>query len=230
MREVLEEVFLSDPFEIKSKRASFLKKWMKRAVQLRAEEQQLHAGLPTHLQPLLKDKKLLLWKEILLDLQYPDSKIVDEVCQGFPLTGWAQSSGVFQTRVKPPDSSMEQLEGMAKGLNMAVVASLESSEWMPVDQVAWDETMQEVANGWLAEEPHPDLGEQFIAKRFPIQQKEKTRLIDDFSICGVNSAFGMSEKLRVDAIDEILAGISVLLDSQSFVNKGKGLLGEGHLI
>ena len=225
MKEVLEEVFLGDPFEIKSKRANFLKKWMKRAVQLRAEEQQLHAGLPPHLQPLLKDKKLLLWKEILLDLQYPDSKIVDEVCQGFPLTGWAQSSGVFQTRVKPPDSSMEQLEGMAKGLNMAVVASLESSEWMPVDQVAWDETMQEVANGWLAEEPHPDLGKQFIAKRFPIQQKEKTRLIDDFSICGVNSAFGMSEKLRVDAIDEILAGISVLLDSQSFVDKGKGLLG-----
>ena len=42
---------------------------------------------------------------------------------------------------------MEQLAGMAKGLNMAVVASLESSEWMPVDQVAWDETMREVANG-----------------------------------------------------------------------------------
>ena len=52
---------------------------------------------------------------------------------------------------------------------------------MPVDQVAWDETMQEVANGWLAEEPHPDLGKQFIAKRFPIQQRENTshrRLLD----------------------------------------------------
>ena len=76
MREVLEEVFLGDPFEIKSKRASFLKKWMKRAVQLRAEEQQLHAGLPPHLQPLLKDKKLLLWKDILLDLQYSLMKYV----------------------------------------------------------------------------------------------------------------------------------------------------------
>lgn len=28
----------------------------------------------------------------------------------------------------------------------------------------------------------------------------------------MNLAFGMAEKLRVDAIDEILAGISVLLD------------------
>ena len=142
--------------------------------------------------------------------------------KGFPLTGWAQASGVFQTRVKPPDFSLEQLEGMAKGLNMAVVASLESSEWMPVDQVAWEETMQEVTNGWLAEKPSSDLGKQFIAKRFPIQQKEKIRLIDDFSIY---SAFGMSEKLRVDAIDEILAGISVLLDSEIFAGKNKGLLG-----
>ena len=75
-------------------------------------------------------------------------------------------------------------------------------------------------------EPHPDLDKQFIAKRFPIQQKEKTRLIDDFSICGVNSAFGMAEKLRVDAIDEILAGISVLLDSEGFTGKNKGLLWE----
>ena len=132
MRESLEEVFLGDPFDIKSKRAGFLKKWMKRAVQLGVEEQQLHASLPSHLRTLLKDKKLQLWKEILLDLRYPDWKIVDEICQGFPLTWWAQASGVFQTRVKPPDFSLEQLEGMAKGLNMAVVASLESSDWVPL--------------------------------------------------------------------------------------------------
>jgi hypothetical protein len=45
----------------------------------------------------------------------------DEVHRGFPLTGWAQE--VFQTRVKPPDTSTEQVEGMAKGLNMACVVA-----------------------------------------------------------------------------------------------------------
>jgi hypothetical protein len=161
----------------------------------------------------------------LIDLGYPATKIVDEICNCFPLTGWAQQSNVFQTRVKPPENSLEQLQGMAKGLNMAVVAALESAEWLPIDEVAWQETMQEVSNGWLEEETAPDLDNQFIAKRFPIQQRDKTRLIDDFSICGVNSAFGMSEKLRVDAIDEILAGISILLDSKNLKRRCEGVLG-----
>jgi hypothetical protein len=179
--------------KVRAKRAAFLKKLMKRALELRANEKELHANLPQHLQHLLTGKKLLLWKEILDDLGYVDSKIVDEICEGFSLTGWAKQSGVFQTQFKPPSTSFKQLEGMAKNLNMAVVSSLEAAEWLDIDQVAWDETLQEVSNGWLAEEPFPDLDHHFIAKRFPIQQKEKTRLIDDFSIGGVNSAWDGGE-------------------------------------
>ena len=38
MKSRLQEVFLGDPFAIRAKRASFLKKWMKRVVELRADE------------------------------------------------------------------------------------------------------------------------------------------------------------------------------------------------
>lgn len=117
MRESLEEVFLGDPFDVKSKRAAFMKRWMKRAVQLRAEEKQLDASLPSP-SHLAQEHEAALWKEIW-------TCTIDEICQRFPLTGWAQASGVFQTQVKPPDFLLEQLEGMAKGLNIAVVASLE---------------------------------------------------------------------------------------------------------
>ena len=68
---------------------------MQRAVELRGQEKELHLKLPTHLRPLLKEKKLLLWQDILLDLEYPDAKIIDEICHGFPVTGWAQQSNVF---------------------------------------------------------------------------------------------------------------------------------------
>lgn len=65
---------------------------------------------------------------------------------------------------------------------MAIVPSLEAAEWLDSDQAIRNETLQEGSNGWLDEEPSPNLDYHFIAKRFPIQQKEKTRLIDDFSI------------------------------------------------
>ena len=75
----------------------------------------------------------------------------------------------------------------------------------------------------VAEEPEPDL-EQYFYRFFP-QQREKVRLIDDFSICGTNSAFGMTEKLRVDSTDEIVATIAVLLDSNVFGVDDKGPCG-----
>jgi hypothetical protein len=37
----LREVFLGDPFKVRARRAAFLKRWMKRALKLRAEEQEL---------------------------------------------------------------------------------------------------------------------------------------------------------------------------------------------
>jgi hypothetical protein len=98
---------------------------------------------------------------------------------------------------------------------MAVVAALESAEWWPIDEVAWQETMQEVSNGWEADETAPDFDNQSIAKKFPIQQEDKIGLIDVFKSCGVNSAFGVPGKLKVDAIDEVLAGISSVLNSEN---------------
>ena len=62
---------------------NFWKNWMKRAAELRADEKQFHGNLPTHLQRLPSSKKILLWKEILVKLGYPDYNVVDEICQGF---------------------------------------------------------------------------------------------------------------------------------------------------
>ena len=108
MKSTLQEVFLGDPFKLRSKRASFLKKWMKRAVELRADEKKLHDNLPAHLQRLLSNKKLLLWKEILVDLEYPDFKVVDEICQGFPLTSNQQYSKSKWSRQPCPFSSLQE--------------------------------------------------------------------------------------------------------------------------
>ena len=69
---------------------------------------------------------------------------------------------------------------MSPGLNAAVIKSLEKSAPSEYDQLVWDETMAEVDRGWLI--PSDASGECFIAKRFPVPQKDKVRLVDDFSI------------------------------------------------
>eukprot|EP00435_Cladocopium_sp_Y103_P008352 s3129_g2.t1 len=165
MREVLQEVFLGDALAVRQRRTSFLKKWLKRSLEFKSEEEATHAALPEHLKPILAKKRLLLWREILESRGCPDYKVIDEVMTGVPLTGWASQSGVFDTSVRPPDNSVEQLEGMARGLNMAVVSSLQSSEWQPIVDVAWSETLNEVERGWLGMEVCPDFNTQFFAKR-----------------------------------------------------------------
>ena len=145
-------------------RANFLKKWLKRALKER---------MPEHLRLIMKGKRLLLWKEILTDLRYPDVAIIDEAINGFNLTGWGNRSGVFESDVRAPGMSIDQLKGVAMGLNSAVVSSLKSLEWTDLDERALQETEQEVAKGWLRRCVDVNFKEHFIAKRFLLQQKEK---------------------------------------------------------
>ena len=87
---------------------------MKRAVQVRSEERQLHACLPSHLQPLLEDKQLLIWKEILVDLQYPDSKIVDDVKSVYKQLGVeVQHSERLRIAVEKPGGGVAFLKVLA---------------------------------------------------------------------------------------------------------------------
>ena len=199
--------------ELMAHRATVFKSWLKKAVELKNQEDDLHEKLPEHLKTILRGKKLSLWKHILVSLGYPDAKIVDEVAAGFSLTGWAKESGVFDTHVRAATMTVDQLKGVALGLNAAVVGALKRAPWTPLDEAALQETVAEVDKGWLAECGEVDMKRQFIAKRFPIQQKNKMRLIDDFSVCGVNSTVGLPEKLRVESVDQIVAILLAMMRS-----------------
>ena len=66
--------------------------------ELMEDEETLHSGLPEHLQGVLKGKRLCLFRKLLLDSEYPDAKIADEMALGFPLCGWLPSSEVSLQR------------------------------------------------------------------------------------------------------------------------------------
>ena len=121
-------------------KASFLKKWTARAIELKEPERKLREDMPHHLQTTMKGKRLCLWKEIRIDLKYPDVAIIDEAVKGFDLTGWGAKSGVFEMNVRAPEMSVDQLDGMAIRLNSAVVSSLKDQDWADIDEKALEET------------------------------------------------------------------------------------------
>ena len=92
-----------------------------------------------------------------------------------------------------------------------MVESLAQAGDSELDAPAWEETQAEIQNGWLEPCEVSDLRVVHVAKRFPLQQGGKLRLIDDFSAAGVNQTVGMAEKLRVESVDELTATILVML-------------------
>ena len=214
---VLLDEFVCNNFERRcTKRAAFMKRWLKRSLELKADEDKLHAKLPPHLRHILKGKRLLLFKEILLDLNYKDAAVVDDIICGFKLTGWSPKTGVFDADVRKPELTLSQLQKMAPGLNASVIRAIDESAVDSTTQHVWDETLAEVEKGWL--EPATSSHNCSVAKRFGLQQKNKVRMIDDFSISKVNLTYGLRERLRVQAVDELCAYLAYLLDNTTTVS------------
>ena len=195
------------------KRAAFMKKWLKRSLELRADEEKLHQKLPPHLGKILRGKRLLLFKEILIDLQYKDVSIVDDIISGFKLTGWAPQTGVFDPDVRRPQLTVEQLTKMAPGINARVIRSVDEAPTDQTTEHVWTETWAEVDKGWLR--PADSSKDCSVAKRFGLQQKNKIRMIDDFSVSRINHTYGMRERLRVQSVDELCAYLATLLDNHA---------------
>ena len=81
--------------------------------ELSDEELALKCRMDSHVRRVLQNKRVVLFKRFLDDLQYPESKVADEMAEGFPLCGWLPSSGVFPTRIRPPEIHEEFLWKMS---------------------------------------------------------------------------------------------------------------------
>ena len=132
------ENLLHQPLRVRlKKRTQFFKKWLKRSLELRSQEEELREQMPPHLRRVLKGKRRLLWEEILVDLKYNDAGIIDDVIKGFSLTGWAPKTGVFEPWVRKPEYSIEHLLKLSPALNAAVTGSLTSATEVERDQFVW---------------------------------------------------------------------------------------------
>lgn len=145
--------------------------------------------------------------EILQDIGYEDQECREILRVGSTLAGDVPAIPVFQDAFRPGLMTLSQLEESSSSLNQVVLAQTSSSGDPDLDCKLWRETELEIEKGW-AEGPFDVTSlEQgaTVSKRFPLSQGDKTRMIDDFTVSGVNDSVGSSSKVDLHLVDTFAA-------------------------
>ena len=132
----------------------------------------------------------------------------------FKLTGWLPKSGVSPGRIRHPEYDVKTLKVLAKGLKKSVLAQIKNTEVDEVAESTWATTLEEERLGWIWRDPDQNLEDKVFAKRFGLQQKNKIRVIDDCSLCGLHAACGVKERFKIHAIDEMCAYVAWIFSKQ----------------
>ena len=184
------------------------------AQQLAADEDQLHKQLNPELARVLEGKNLLVWKELMKQTGFNDPSLFDEMVSGFKLVGQAKSSPQFPKGFVSMQQTPAELRKKAIWMRKANMVKCRSSGRPELDAQVWKQTLEECDAGWM----HGPYTESQInemvgskdwlaTRRFPLEQRDKVRLIDDALASGLNSAYGTSNKLTLFDIDTLAAMI-----------------------
>ena len=196
--------------EIAISRASFIKRWTARAIALEADEACLRSSMDDNVSKSTAGKRILLFREILTELNYPDLGVVDELQHGVDLTGDVPTTGMLPGKFAPSLLSDDSLSLRSALVHDQAVNSACSSGEVDIDLGVWQQTLEEVEAGWLEGPLPPDEIDpsEPISRRFGIRQGAKIRPIDDFSASGVNSAASACESPALHTIDVLAALLS----------------------
>ena len=196
---------LESPIRLPGKGLDALQDWSGRREQLADAESEARKSWPEHVAKVLGDKSTILLDELLHKFDFPDTRLVKHMTQGFRLSGWLCNTGVFVPDPRPPTSTLQAQLKTARPRNQATIAKLASQVPDDVSRKAWSETLEEVARGWLFEDPEPALDSVLIARRFGLKQGPKVRVIDDCKACSFNATTGFPEKYRLHGVEFIAA-------------------------
>ena len=215
------------PGDLVSLRAAWFKKWIVRIEELESDERSLKASMPEHLRKILSPKRLLVFREMLAELDYPDLGVFDEIACGTGLAGSVPDSGLFEKVFRPCEITEEQLKSGAEHNRKSIFYSCRGSGDQDVDKVVYEKTIEEVNSGWLRGpfEIASLPSDAIINRRFGLKQPNKVRLIDDFSGSWVNSTVQSFESPKPHSTDVIASVVLSLLScrDKNFVGRAYDL-------
>ena len=198
------------PQKIAEERTRVIKKWTSRAVELQQEEIAMRKTMDPMVERATRGKRLLLFKEMLIESNYEDLGAIDELVHGADLTGLVPKTNVLPGKFCPALLTDEALRVRASLLRRRGDNIANSSGDTTIDDGVWSQTMSEVSAGWLqgplsagdVPRSHP------ISRRFGVKQGSKIRPIDDFSSSGVNQATTTVESPSLHTVDVISAALT----------------------
>ena len=184
-------------------RIAWCRKWFVRSQELDVQEREQATSRAQHVYRTTIGKRVLLIKEMLTEIDYEDIKAVDLLVEGSSLAGEIPKIPVWSDKFKPAMSTIQQLEQRAPGMNRYIVNSVSSSGNAELDRAVWSETQSELDKGWIDGPWQIDSLPEgaVISRRFGLQQSSKVRVIDDFSVSGVNDTCQTHSKPELHAID-----------------------------
>ncbi len=184
-------------------RMDWCKRWLKRAQELDKDERANRETRPKHVADMTVNKRVVLTREILNDICYQDVKCLELLEHGSSLAGEIEKCDIFKSQYKPCLMTQLQLEKDSKRRNEYILKLTVSAGSDELDRQLLEETREELDKGW-AEGPFllGDLEEgATISRRFPLIQGAKTRMIDDFSISGINDSCSTFNKIDLHVVD-----------------------------
>ena len=194
-------------------RMATLAKWQKREVELRDQEDRLHAALDPRVAGVLKGKKILLLRDMLREIGFPEvDALIHLFSSGFPLVGPFPHTGSFPSADRAATVRTEDLWRGSRAFRMHLLKTVRGSGDADLDAAVYEATRKEVESGTLSG-PHDAadldacLGCWLPARRFGVRQGQQVRPVDDFSEGGVNAAFEASETVAPADLDHIAAGV-----------------------
>ena len=193
--------------QLSKHRHDWCKYWLKRAVELDPAEKETQAKLVEHVREAVAGKRLLVTREILESIGYEDCDALRFLSEGSPLAGPVPPCELFEEKFRPCLLTLKQLQSGAARRNEMIKAMTKPSGDAERDKWVYDETCAEVEKGWAIGPLEWDSLPQgsVISRRFGIQQGEKLRLIDDFSISGVNDSCTVQHKVDLHMVDTFAA-------------------------
>ena len=210
---------------IVSNQVTFLRELAKFIQDSRSEEAEIHKKLDRYTSKVVEGKSFLAiqW---LLDkhkTEWPDRELTTDLKSGFRLTGMHSHTGVFDFEPEIPTLTVSQLRSNSDVQNKILLGKTKSSGNADVDEVLWQQAVEEVDKGWLVG-PFDSLselsnatgiGRPHVSRRFPISQSNKVRAIDDLKESQVNQTYGKCDKLWLMDIDSIISLIRLVEQSCS---------------